>query len=60
MNATSGAKPSGLFASRFFQTVLLSNVLLQIGIWVRNFAILMYVTEMTNEDPVAVSLIYVA
>lgn len=60
MSMKAGAKPSGLFANRFFQTVLLSNVLLQIGIWVRNFAILMYVTEMTNEDPVAISLIYVA
>ncbi|MDQ6421200.1 MFS transporter [Paenibacillus sp. LHD-117] len=31
-------------------------MLLQIGIWVRNFAILMYVTEMTNDDPFAVGL----
>lgn len=45
-----------LFRNKFYQTILLSNVLLQIGIWVRNFAILMYVTEMTNEDPVAISL----
>ncbi|WP_407946794.1 MFS transporter [Paenibacillus tarimensis] len=50
----------GLFANRFVQTILLSNLLLQIGIWVRNFAVLMYVTEKTNEDPVAVSLILVA
>lgn len=45
-----------LFRNKFYQTILLSNVLLQIGIWIRNFAILMYVTEMTNEDPVAISL----
>lgn len=45
-----------LFRNTFFQTILLSNVLLQIGIWVRNFAILMYVTDKTNEDPFAISL----
>jgi MFS transporter, DHA3 family, macrolide efflux protein len=59
-SAATGAKPGGLFGNRFFQTILLSNVLLQIGIWVRNFAILMYVTDMTNSDPVAIALIYVA
>jgi len=45
-----------LLRNTFFQTILLSNVLLQIGIWVRNFAILMYVTDKTNEDPFAISL----
>lgn len=45
-----------LLRNKFFQTILLSNVLLQIGIWVRNFAILMYVTDKTNEDPFAISL----
>jgi len=58
--AANAAKPPSLFGNRFFQTILLSNVLLQIGIWVRNFAILMYVTDMTNEDPIAISLIYIA
>lgn len=48
-----------LFRNRFYQTILISNVLLQIGIWVRNFAILMFVTDMTNENPLAISLIYV-
>lgn len=42
------------------QTILLSSVLLQIGIWVRNFAILLYVAERTNNDPYAISLISVA
>ncbi|MCQ6559524.1 MFS transporter [Paenibacillus mendelii] len=46
-----------LLRNRFFQTVMLSNVLLQIGIWVRNFAILMFVTDKTGSDPVAISLI---
>ncbi|OMF23477.1 MFS transporter [Paenibacillus sp. FSL H8-0548] len=54
--AVAGAGGS-LFRNKFYQTILLSNVLLQIGIWVRNFAILMYVTDMTNEDPFAISMI---
>jgi MFS transporter, DHA3 family, macrolide efflux protein len=58
--AAAANKPPSLFGNKFFQTILLSNVLLQIGIWVRNFAILMYVTDMTNEDPIAISLIYIA
>jgi len=47
---------ASLLCNTFFQTIILSNVLLQIGIWVRNFAILMYVTDKTNEDPFAISL----
>ncbi|WP_442951640.1 MFS transporter [Paenibacillus sp. GYB003] len=53
------AKAPSLFRNRFLQTILLSNVLLQIGIWVRNFAILLYVAETTNKDPYAISLISV-
>ncbi|MBP3962624.1 MFS transporter [Paenibacillus lignilyticus] len=49
-----------LLRNRFFQTILMSNIMLQIGIWVRNFAILLYVTDQTNNDPIAVSLISVA
>ncbi|MFD2116697.1 MFS transporter [Paenibacillus yanchengensis] len=45
-----------LFKNKFFQTILVSNVLLQIGIWVRNFALLMFVTDQTNNDPFAVGL----
>lgn len=45
-----------LLGNKFVQTILLSHVLLQIGIWVRNFAILMYVTEMTNNNHFAVGL----
>ncbi|MEK3904729.1 MFS transporter [Paenibacillus sp. FSL R7-0179] len=54
------ASPPSLFRNRFMQTILLSSVLLQIGIWVRNFAILLYVAERTNNDPYAISLISVA
>ncbi len=38
---------------------MLSAVLLQTGIWVRNFAILLFVMDKTNNDPFAVSLISV-
>ncbi|NOV04171.1 MFS transporter [Paenibacillus planticolens] len=48
------------FANRFVQSIMLSGLLLQIGIWIRNFAILLYVTDMTNNDPYSVSLISVA
>lgn len=54
------AQAPGILSSRFLQTILLSNVLLQIGIWVRNFAILLYVADKTNNDPYAISLISVA
>lgn len=53
-------KPPSLLGSRFLQTILLSNVLLQVGIWVRNFAILLFVAEKTGNDPYAISLISVA
>jgi len=57
---TESVKAPGLFRNRFMQTILLSNVLLQLGIWVRNFAILLYVADVTNKDPKAISLISVA
>lgn len=50
---------TSLFRNRFYQTILISNIFLQIGIWVRNFAILMFVTDKTNNDPLAISLISV-
>lgn len=49
-----------MFKNRYVRTIMLSRVLLNLGIWVRNFAILLYVTEMTNNDPKYVSLISVA
>ncbi|MGI2294606.1 MFS transporter [Paenibacillus sp. GXUN7292] len=54
--AETASSTGSLFRNKFFQTILLSNVLLQIGIWVRNFAILMFVTDKTNNDPFAVGL----
>jgi len=37
-----------------------SSLLLQLGIWIRNFSILLYVTEITNNNPIYISLISVA
>lgn len=51
---------SGLFKNRFLRVILLSGLLLQIGIWVRNFAVLLFVMDKTKGDPVAVSMISVA
>lgn len=48
------------FANRVIQSILLSGLFLQMGIWIRNFAILLFVTEQTDKDPVAISLISVA
>jgi DHA3 family macrolide efflux protein-like MFS transporter len=53
-------KAPSLFGNRFLQTILLSNVLLQIGIWVRNFAILLFIADKTNNNPYAISLISLA
>lgn len=49
-----------LFRNQVIRTILLSTFFLQIGIWVRNYSILLFVVEKTNENAVAVSLISVA
>lgn len=49
-----------MLKNRFIRTIILSRVLLNLGIWVRNFAILLYVTDVTHNDPFYVSLISVA
>lgn len=59
MSAASHTK-ADFFRNKFVRTIMLSGVLLQIGIWVRNFAILLFVMEQTGNDPFAVSLISVA
>ncbi len=51
---------SSFFRNRFVQVIMASSIFLQIGIWVRNFAILLYVMDKTNNNPIAVSLISVA
>lgn len=49
-----------LLSNRFVRAILFSALFLQIGIWVRNFAILLFVMEKTDGDPFAVSMISVA
>ncbi|USG68500.1 MFS transporter [Brevibacillus ruminantium] len=49
-----------MMKNRYVRTIIFSRVFLQLGIWIRNFAILLYVTEMTHNDPLYVSLISVA
>ncbi|WP_163099674.1 MFS transporter [Peribacillus alkalitolerans] len=51
---------NNLFSNRVFQAIIISGVFLQIGIWVRNFAVLLFVMEKTNGDAFAVSMISVA
>ncbi|MHB8126315.1 MAG: MFS transporter [Desulfitobacteriaceae bacterium] len=48
------------FHNPFIQVIMLSGIFLQIGIWVRNFAILLFVMDKTGNDPYSVSLISVA
>ncbi|WP_268626678.1 MFS transporter [Paenibacillus alvei] len=49
-----------MLSNRYVRTIILSRVLLQLGIWIRNYAVLLYVTELTNNNPIYVSLISVA
>ncbi len=49
-----------MFKNRYVRTIVLSRVLSNLGIWIRNFAILLYVTDLTHNDPLYVSLISVA
>ncbi|KMZ43184.1 MULTISPECIES: MFS transporter [Bacillales] len=51
---------SNVLKNRYVRAILLSAVLLQIGVWVRNMAILLFVMDHTGEDPFAVSMISVA
>ncbi|WP_274650592.1 MFS transporter [Paenibacillus humicola] len=49
-----------MFQNRYVRTIVLSRIALQFGIWIRNFAVLLEVTEQTHNDPLYVSLISVA
>jgi len=61
MSTSTAPTPApNIFKNRFVRTIMTSGLLLQIGIWVRNYAILMYVMDMTNNDPTAISMISVA
>ncbi|USG64661.1 MFS transporter [Brevibacillus ruminantium] len=50
----------GIFYNRVVMTILLSALFLQVGVWVRNFAVLLFVMDQTNGDPFAISMIYLA
>jgi len=49
-----------VLSNRYVRTIILSRVLLQLGIWIRNYAVLLFITELTNNDPISISLISVA
>lgn len=49
-----------MFSNRYVRTIILSRVLLQLGIWIRNYAVLLFVSELTHNNPVYVSWISVA
>ncbi|GIP33974.1 MFS transporter [Paenibacillus sp. J2TS4] len=48
-----------MFSNQYVRTIIFSRVLLQLGIWIRNYAVLLYVTNLTNNNPLYVSLISV-
>lgn len=54
------ASPGNLFRNRVFLAIIMSGLFLQVGIWVRNFAVLLFVMDQTNGDAFAVSMISVA
>jgi len=62
MMKPSNMNPSmaSLLRNRFIRIIMTASLFIQIGIWVRNFAILLFVTEKTDGDALAVSLISVA
>ncbi|MGO4548537.1 MFS transporter [Paenibacillus sp. 2TAB23] len=49
-----------MVSPQFLSSILVSTFFLQLGIWVRNIAILLYVVEHTGGDGFAVSMISVA
>ncbi len=49
-----------MLSNRYVRTVILSRVLLHLGIWIRNYAVLLYVTQITQHNPVYVSWVSVA
>lgn len=49
-----------LLRNGFVRAVMISTLFSQMGIWIRNFAVLLYVMEVTGGDSFAVSMISVA
>ncbi|UFJ43387.1 MFS transporter [Brevibacillus humidisoli] len=50
---------NGILHNKVFRILLLSVLFLQVGIWVRNYAVLLFVMEQSNGDPFAVSMIWI-
>jgi len=48
-----------MFSNRYVRTIVGSRVFLQLGVWIRNFAVLLYVTDATHNRLLYVSLISV-
>lgn len=48
-----------LFRNRAFMLLMASDLMQNIGIWIRNMALLYFIMEKSNHDPVAVSLLTV-
>ncbi|MCR8844693.1 MFS transporter [Paenibacillus sp. SC116] len=59
MNQAAAPSAASLFSNRFVQAIMLAGLFMQLGIWIRNFAVLLYVVEKTNNDPIALSLVSV-
>lgn len=49
-----------LLKNRIILSLIGSMFFLQLGVWIRNFTILLYVIEKTNKNPIAISLISIA
>ena len=49
-----------LLRNAFVRAILISNLCSQLGIWIRNFAVLLYVMDMTGGNAFAISMISVA
>lgn len=56
----SSPKKNSIFHNKVLRLIILSNLLLQVGIWVRNYSILFFVMEQTGGDPYAIALISMA
>lgn len=59
-NSNSNPSMASLLRNRFILTIMAAGLFAQVGIWVRNFAILLFVMEKTNGNANAISLISVA
>jgi DHA3 family macrolide efflux protein-like MFS transporter len=60
IDSNQNSSMASLLRNPFIQAIMSAGLFIQVGIWVRNFAILLFVMEKTNGDALAVSLISVA